>query len=80
VKILQVVADFQAPVLKTAMEEFCQRFEIKIGDIIHALRLAVTGRAVGFGVFESLEVLGREESLARIRRSLQRIGPARQTL
>ncbi len=77
-KILQVVADFRAPTLKTTLEEFCQRFEIKIGDIIHALRLALTGRAVGFGVFESFEVLGRDESLARLRRSLQRIGPARQ--
>jgi glutamyl-tRNA synthetase len=77
-KILQVLTDFRAPVLKVALEDFCQRFEIKIGDIIHALRLALTGRAVGFGVFESFEVLGREESLARVRRSLQRIGPARQ--
>jgi glutamyl-tRNA synthetase len=77
-KIVQVVADFRAPVLKAAVDEFCQRFEIKIGDIIHALRVALTGRAVGFGVFESFEVLGREESLARMRQSIQKIGPARQ--
>ncbi|MBL8892604.1 MAG: glutamate--tRNA ligase [Planctomycetaceae bacterium] len=76
-KVLQVIAEFRAPILKTALEEFCHRFEIKIGDIIHALRLALTGRAVGFGVFESFEVLGREESLARIRQSLQRIGSVR---
>jgi glutamyl-tRNA synthetase len=72
-KILQVIDDFAAANLKAALEEFCQRFEIKIGDIIHALRVAATGRAVGFGVFETLEVLGRDESLARIRRCLQRL-------
>ena len=32
----------------------------QIGQIIHALRVAVTGKAVGFGMFETLAILGRE--------------------
>ena len=39
---------------------------IKIGEIIHALRVAVTGKAVGFGMFETLEILGRESCVNRI--------------
>ena len=38
--------------------------------MIHALRVAVTGKAVGFGMFETLAILGRERCLARIDRAL----------
>ena len=53
-----------------ALHAFVEKREIKIGQIIHALRVAVTGKAVGFGVFESLAILGRERCLARIDRAL----------
>lgn len=52
-------------------DDFLVRKEVKIGEIIHALRVAVTGKAVGFGVFESLEVLGKESCLRRIDRALE---------
>ena len=41
--------------------------------MIHALRVAVTGKSVGFGMFETLEILGRDSSLARIDRALARL-------
>ena len=37
-----------------------------IGDIVHTLRVAVTGKSVGPGVYDCLAVLGREASMARI--------------
>ncbi len=46
------------------MRDFVAAEDIKIGDVIHALRVAVTGRSVGFGMFEILEVLGRERCSA----------------
>ena len=42
--------------------------------MIHALRVAVTGKAVGFGMFEILEILGRDSCLARIDRALRLAG------
>ena len=45
---------------------------IKMGDIIHALRVAVTGKAVGLGMFDTVEIVGRESCLARIDRACQR--------
>ena len=48
---------------------------IKIGDIIHALRVAVTGKGVGLGMFEALEILGKERCLTRIDRCLERVQP-----
>ena len=37
------------------------------------IRVAVTGRSVGPPLFEPLEILGRDEVLARLRRGLQRL-------
>ena len=46
---------------------------IKVEQIIHALRVAVTGKAVGFGLFETLAILGKEHCLARIAGALRRL-------
>ena len=52
------------------MAEFLQAEGAQIGQIIHAVRVAVTGKTVGFGVFETLAILGKERSLRRIDRAL----------
>lgn len=38
----------------------------KLGDAIHPLRIMITGKSVGAGMFETMEVLGKEECLERI--------------
>ena len=48
---------------------------MKLGKAQAPIRVAVTGRTVGPPLFESLEVLGREETLARLGRALERLGP-----
>ena len=53
------------------LHDFIERREIKIGQLIHALRVAVTGKGVGFGVFETLVILGRDRCLSRIKRATQ---------
>lgn len=63
---------FDAESLEVLMQEFVAAQEIKIGQIIHAVRVAVTGRAIGFGLFECLEILGKRSCLARIDRALER--------
>jgi glutamyl-tRNA synthetase len=63
---------FAAPDLEQLVRDFVEEEGVRIGDVIHALRVAVTGKSVGFGMFETLEVLGRERSLARIGRALER--------
>ncbi|HEV3443890.1 MAG TPA: glutamate--tRNA ligase [Gemmataceae bacterium] len=64
---------FDAPTLEKNLEDFVKAEGIKIGDIIHALRVAVTGKAIGFGVFDSLAVLGKQSTLSRIDKALARI-------
>ena len=47
---------------------------MKLGKAQAPIRVAVTGRTVGPPLFESLEALGREETLGRLSRALQRLG------
>ena len=41
--------------------------ESKAGALIHATRVAVTGRAVSPGLFEVLELLGRQRTVTRMK-------------
>ena len=68
---LASVEPFTAERLEQLLHAFVESQGIKIGDIVHAVRVAVTGKAVGFGLFDTLAILGRERSLARIDRALQ---------
>jgi glutamyl-tRNA synthetase len=63
---------FDAPALERLLHDFLHTEGVPIGQIIHALRVALTGKAVGFGVFETLAILGPEHSLARIDLALTR--------
>lgn len=72
-KVLTTTDDFSAANAESVLKTWVEQQEIKIGDIIHALRVAVTGKAAGFGMFESLEVLGRDECCQRIDVALQRL-------
>jgi glutamyl-tRNA synthetase len=70
---LTAAAPFDASALERLMQEFVRSEGIEMGQIIHALRVAVTGKAVGFGLFESLAILGKEHCLARIDRAIGRV-------
>jgi glutamyl-tRNA synthetase len=62
--------DFSHAALEQLMQQFLQSRNRKIADIIHALRVAVTGKSVGLGMFETLEILGKERVLRRLARVL----------
>ncbi|NIL98983.1 MAG: glutamate--tRNA ligase, partial [Planctomycetales bacterium] len=65
------VEPFDAGTTEAALRSFLESEGIKIGEIIHALRVAVTGQSVGLGMFEALAILGKASTLARIDRALQ---------
>ena len=64
---------FDAAALEELLRGYVAERDVKLGQVIHALRVAVTGKAVGFGMFEILEILGRERCMARIDRALARL-------
>ncbi len=59
--------DWTGAALEAATRAFADAAGVKLGQIAQPLRAAVTGRSSSPPLFEMLEVLGRQESLSRIR-------------
>jgi len=70
---LDPLTNFDAATLEQTLQAFVQEKGIKLDQIIHSLRIAVTGKPVGFGLFETLSILGKEKVIGRIDRALQRV-------
>jgi glutamyl-tRNA synthetase len=66
---------WDAMTLHDATKAIGERHRLKLGKAQAPIRVAVTGRAVGPPLFESLEVLGRETTLDRLRSARSRLGP-----
>jgi glutamyl-tRNA synthetase len=63
---LERLTDWTEEALDTAVREFAEAQDLKLGKVAQPLRAALTGRATSPGIFDVLLLLGREESLARI--------------
>lgn len=66
---LAPVEPFAAEPIETALKALCDRLELKPRQAFQPIRVAVTGSKVSPGLYESLELLGRDKSLARISRA-----------
>ncbi|MBB1243999.1 glutamate--tRNA ligase [Streptomyces durbertensis] len=66
-------ADWNADALKGAVLTAGEEHGLKLGKAQAPVRVAVTGRTVGLPLFESLEVLGRERTLARVDAALKKL-------
>jgi glutamyl-tRNA synthetase len=57
---------FTAEAIDGALEGFCEQHSIKLGDVINAIRVAVSGKAAGFGTTDTMAILGKEKTTSRI--------------
>ena len=64
---LEAVETWDAASLEAAVRAHAEETGLKLGKLAQPLRAASTGRSVSPGVFDVLAVLGREESLARLK-------------
>ena len=67
-------AEWGAEALKEAVLAAGEEHGLKLGKAQAPVRVAITGRTVGLPLFESLEVLGRERTLARVDAALAKLG------
>ena len=65
---LKAVEPFEEAAIEKVLRSVAQARGINAGALIHATRVAVTGKAVSPGLFEVLALLGRERTLARLER------------
>jgi glutamyl-tRNA synthetase len=63
---LSELEPFDAATIEAALRELAERLELKPREAFQPIRVAVTGSKVSPGLFESIELLGREKSLARL--------------
>ena len=60
--------------LEGIVKSYCEQSGLGLGKVAQPIRLAVSGSTVSPPIFESLELLGRERSLARMDRVLKLVG------
>lgn len=67
---LENVEPFDVGPLEAMMKQFVETNGIKIGDVVHPVRVAISGKGVGPGLYDCLAILGKPSSLARIDRAI----------
>ncbi len=67
---LAALEDWSAQTTEAAVRDASVALGAKLGDLAQPLRAALTGRATSPGIFDVLAILGKEESLARLRDQL----------
>jgi glutamyl-tRNA synthetase len=73
---LGAVDGWTAEAIETALRGVCERLELKPRVAFGPVRVALTGRTVAPGLFESAELLGRDETLKRLAAARERLQPA----
>jgi glutamyl-tRNA synthetase len=63
---LKASPNWTATALEQIVREVSEKHSVKLGQLAQPLRAALTGRSSSPGIFDVLEVLGREESLGRL--------------
>jgi len=64
---MEELDDFSVETLERHMKEYCENRSLNMGSLAQPLRLAVTGTTVSPGIHDVLCLLGKKETLARVR-------------
>jgi len=68
---LAALDEWTPDAVEAAIREHAKHVNVKLGELAQPLRAALTGRTVSPGIFDVLHVLGRDESLGRIKDQAQ---------
>ncbi len=73
---LESAADLSPAAIEALFRAHGEARGLKLGALVAPARLAITGKRVGPGLFESIAALGRARSVGRLRRFAERAGNA----
>jgi glutamyl-tRNA synthetase len=65
-RVLAELEPFEAEPIERSLRSLAERLELKPREAFQPIRIAVTGSKVSPGLFESIELLGRDETLRRL--------------
>ncbi|TAN37299.1 MAG: glutamate--tRNA ligase [Verrucomicrobia bacterium] len=68
------MADFSAAATEAALRELATARGLGMGDLVHPVRVAISGTAVGPSLFHMLEVFGKDRVLRRMDKTLEKFG------
>lgn len=69
VKAFGEVSEWTHAKLEETLKATAASLGVKTGELVHPARVAASGRSVGPGLYEMLEVLGKDRTLARLERA-----------
>jgi glutamyl-tRNA synthetase len=67
------LSEFTHDSTEAALRSFAEEHGVKAGVLINATRTALTGQAVGAGLFDVVVVIGRERAVARLKHAAQMV-------
>lgn len=73
IEVLTKIDDFSAENTETIVKEWIASKEYNLGGIMNAFRLSVVGEPKGPHMFDIIEVLGKEETISRLKSAIERI-------
>jgi glutamyl-tRNA synthetase len=64
---LEIVSEFTAPIIEKIVREAAETSNQKLGIVAQPLRILLTGSTISPSIFDVMEVLGREETIRRLK-------------
>ena len=74
IDIVEKPPQFEASIIEDLLRQQAEIMQLKAAELIHPTRLALSGRTNTPGLFEVMEVLGREKCLQRLKKAIAYIG------
>lgn len=71
---LMVVRDFSAEEIEKVFRAIIEKHNVKLGNLAQPVRVAITGSTESPGIFEVLEIMGKEKTLKRLEKAINTIG------
>jgi glutamyl/glutaminyl-tRNA synthetase len=71
---LEAMTDWKAEPIEKVIEAYCQEKQLGLGKVAQPIRVAVSGGTISPPIFQSLEFLGKQHTMARIDRCAAMVG------
>ena len=70
---LKYIEDFTATNIEMQNKTYCEKKGLQAGQVMNALRLVIVVANTGPGIFQIIEIIGKEETLLRIKKAVMKI-------
>lgn len=68
---LENLSNFDHHATEEAFRAVVAKLNINAGDLVHPVRVALTGKTIGPGLFETMTVLGKEKTVERLKKAFE---------